>query len=81
MRLINIFLLLFILNTSYSQVVLNEIQSSNSSTISDEMNEYDDWIEIYNPNDETVDISDWQLKDGNDDNIFSFISSAFNTVS
>jgi len=29
-----------------------------------------DWIELYNPNDETIDLSGWHFKDDNDDNVF-----------
>ena len=50
----------------YSQVVINEIQSSNSSTIADNFGEYDDWIEIHNPEDFQVDIGGLVLKDNVD---------------
>jgi len=31
-----------------------------------------DWVELYNPNAAGVDLSGWQFKDSNDDNIFTF---------
>lgn len=49
-----------------SQVIINEVQSSNSSTISDNFGNYDDWIEIYNPNSYNVEIGGLVLKDNVD---------------
>ena len=43
--------------------MLNEMQSSNSSTIADNVGEFDDWIEIYNPTADTVEIAGLILKD------------------
>ncbi len=37
-----------------SQVVINEIQASNNTTISDEDGDYEDWIELYNTGVDTV---------------------------
>lgn len=42
---------------------LNEFMASNSSTIADEFDEFDDWIEIYNPNNFEVNISGYHLSD------------------
>ena len=44
-------------------LVINEIMASNSSTISDEFGEFDDWIEIHNPTDSTVVLSGFHLTD------------------
>jgi hypothetical protein len=47
-----------------SQVVLNEIQSSNNATIADDDGDYTDWIELYNANtQDTVDLSGYGLSD------------------
>ncbi|HEY5956267.1 MAG TPA: lamin tail domain-containing protein [Polyangiaceae bacterium] len=49
----------------YSKVSLyiNEVQSSNQSTIADDNGEYDDWIEIYNPGTESVDLEGFLMSD------------------
>jgi len=44
-------------------VVLSEIVSDNSSIIADEFGDFDDYIEIYNPQDTTVNISGFGLTD------------------
>lgn len=61
-------LIVFSLYSLYcnSQIVISEIQSSNSSTILDEFNQNDDWIELYNPTDTAVDIGGMVLKDNVD---------------
>lgn len=43
--------------------VINEVMSSNGITIPDNYGEYDDWIEIYNPNNDTLDLAGWFLTD------------------
>ncbi|MFN8134713.1 MAG: hypothetical protein U0Z17_05650 [Bacteroidales bacterium] len=43
--------LLFVLaihSGCFSQVVINEVQTSNKSSIADEDGDYEDWIELYN---------------------------------
>jgi len=42
---------------------INEFMASNDATIADENGEYDDWIEIYNPNDEPVNIAGFYITD------------------
>jgi hypothetical protein len=42
---------------------INEIMSSNTSTITDENGEYDDWIEIYNPNSTAVNVAGYYITD------------------
>ena len=48
---------------SNGQIVINEIQSSNTKTISDENYQYDDWIEIYNAGSSPVNLSGYGLSD------------------
>ena len=42
-------------------IVINEIQSINGNTYQDEYQEFDDWIELYNPNDIEVNINGYYL--------------------
>ncbi|NRA12794.1 MAG: T9SS type A sorting domain-containing protein [Crocinitomicaceae bacterium] len=49
--------------TSIGQVRLNEMQSSNATTIIDNFGESDDWVEIYNPTMDTIEIGGLVLKD------------------
>ncbi|MBK9026205.1 MAG: hypothetical protein IPL69_20270 [Saprospiraceae bacterium] len=42
---------IFLLSSSFrikAQVLINEIQTSNLTTVQDEYLQYDDWIELYN---------------------------------
>ncbi|MEZ4847366.1 MAG: CotH kinase family protein [Bacteroidia bacterium] len=47
-------------------VVINELLASNETTAMDEAGEFDDWIELYNLSNETVDLSGWYLTDNED---------------
>ncbi len=42
---------------------INEFMASNDATIADENGDYDDWIEIYNPNDFAVNIGGFYITD------------------
>ncbi len=44
-------------------LVINEIMASNSSTIADELGDFDDWIEIYNGGTETIVLTGMSLTD------------------
>jgi hypothetical protein len=44
-------------------ITINEIQAWNTSTVFDEEYEYEDWIELYNPNNVDVDITNYYLTD------------------
>ena len=61
----NLFIILF--TSAYlsclGQVNLNEMQSSNNLTISDNMGEFDDWIELYNSTTDSIEIGGLILKD------------------
>jgi len=42
--------------TASAQVVINEVQASNQSTIADEDGDFEDWIELFNAGGEPVDL-------------------------
>jgi hypothetical protein len=44
-------------------IVINEIMTSNATTISDEDGDFPDWIELYNSGEEPVDLTGWGLSD------------------
>ncbi|MCP4921136.1 MAG: lamin tail domain-containing protein [Proteobacteria bacterium] len=48
---------------SAPEVVINEFMASNASTIADSSGAYPDWIELYNPGAEAVDMDGWTLTD------------------
>lgn len=46
-----------------STVVINEVMASNTTTIADNAGDFDDWIELYNISNITVDLSGWYITD------------------
>ncbi len=44
-------------------IVMNEFMSSNISTIKDEFNQFDDWIELYNKGTQAINIGGYNLTD------------------
>ena len=56
-------LISFTLHTAFSQVVVNEIQQSNISTLQDNYGEYPDWFELYNTGTTTVNLGDYTATD------------------
>jgi len=61
----HLFIILFSVYSisSLGQVNLNEIQSSNNSTIADNMGDFDDWFEIHNSTNGPIEIGGLILKD------------------
>ncbi|MDP6133329.1 MAG: CotH kinase family protein, partial [Candidatus Marinimicrobia bacterium] len=53
-------------------IVINEINYNSASDF-----DTDDWVELYNNSDSSINISDWQFKDSDDSNVFTIPS---NTV-
>src|SRR5688572_19366664 len=45
------------------QVVINEYQCSNLSTVTDFYNNYEDWFELYNAGASSVDLTGYHLSD------------------
>ena len=52
-------------------IVINEILASNDNGLLDEDGDSSDWIELYNPGDNAVDLTGWVLFQG-DENRWSF---------
>lgn len=66
-------LLVFIASFSQSQqLVLNEFQSSNGSTIFDEDEDFEDWIEIYNGTTQPINLEGYGLSDASS-NLFKWV--------
>jgi hypothetical protein len=42
--------------------IISEFMASNSTTLKDYYGKYPDWLEIYNPNTDTLDLSGWKLQ-------------------
>lgn len=45
------------------QLVINEVMASNATTIADEDGDFEDWIELYNGTDETINLEGFGLSD------------------
>ena len=48
---------------SYADIVINEVMSSNSTTIQDPRGDYSDWIEIHNTGPSSVNLADYIISD------------------
>jgi uncharacterized protein YjdB len=66
--LLVLLLLIVVFTQSFSQIKINEVQSSNTKTIKDsDFQEYVDWIELYNPGTSSVNIGGYYLTDDKDE--------------
>lgn len=45
------------------QIVINEVQASNRTTVADEDGDYEDWVELYNTGSDTVNLNGYGLSD------------------
>src|SRR5690606_21376221 len=52
--------------TAHAQIKLNEIQSSNATTIANETGKFSDWIELYNTSSSSVNIGGYYITDNRD---------------
>ena len=50
-------------NPTEKGIIINELMASNSNTVQDESNDFDDWIEIYNSADRAIDITGLYITD------------------
>lgn len=55
--------LLSLPDASFAQVVINEFSASNKTTLYDQDNDAEDWIELYNASNATVNLDGWGLSD------------------
>ena len=63
-RLIVILTCFFCIQFAFAQtVVFNELVSKNSSIIQDMDGDYSDFIELYNPNNSTIELNGYSLSD------------------
>ncbi len=69
--MISAFFLFSVVNVEGSSIVINELMSSNSNTLADEDGDFNDWIELYNSGDESIDLEGWGLSD-NASNLFKW---------
>jgi hypothetical protein len=64
MRKISLFLIsVLCFNFSDAQILINEYSCSNTNTILNSFNEYDDWVEIYNAGGAAVNLTGYYLSD------------------
>ncbi len=61
--LLSILFLIATLNIAITQVVINEYSASNLKSFTDSFGKTEDWIELYNTTNTTIDISGWYLSD------------------
>jgi parallel beta-helix repeat protein len=75
-RILSSFLILSLslsLNKGNAQVLINELQASNATTIADPGNgQYNDWLELYNGGNSPVDLSSWHLSDSDNPTEWAF---------
>lgn len=53
----------FLYTASEAQPIINEISNKNSSQIADEDGSFEDWIELYNPGNEAINVGNYCLSD------------------
>ena len=63
LKFAQLFQIFFFLLSAAHAIVINEVMSINNSTIADEDADYPDWIELYNSDTESVDLSGFGLSD------------------
>jgi len=60
----DVFVYLVVPPTAFnSGIVINEIMASNTTARADNNGDFDDWIELYNTSNNTIDISGWTITD------------------
>lgn len=54
---------LFMLQAMGQTIAINEIMAKNTLTLQDSDGDYSDWLELYNPSNETVSLDGWWISD------------------
>ncbi|MFT7513621.1 MAG: hypothetical protein ACI9QL_002835 [Candidatus Omnitrophota bacterium] len=62
-RCLNLLLMMIGCSHLPAQLVINEFQAINNSTLADAQGDFSDWIELYNTGSNTVDLTGWFLTD------------------
>ena len=57
-----------------SSVIINELMARNVSTITDELGDYDDWVELYNASAAAIDVGGYTVTDDLDDPVKATIA-------
>lgn len=67
---ISLFLIFLVYLTpmTSAQVVINEVCSDNTTLLLDNTGTYNDWIELYNPSDQLIDLTNYAIADRNNIN-------------
>src|SRR5437660_8996962 len=63
MKFIPVLLLLFVRLVAPAQVIISEFMADNKHTLADEDLQFPDWVELYNPGSNTVNLAGWALTD------------------
>lgn len=63
LHIIFVFFPILIFANNSEKIIISEFLASNSTVIKDVDGEYSDWIEIYNPGNEIINLSGWSLTD------------------
>jgi CotH kinase protein/Lamin Tail Domain/Secretion system C-terminal sorting domain/Chitobiase/beta-hexosaminidase C-terminal domain len=53
---------LFQLSSGYQSILINEVMPSNSSFLQDDFGDFDDWLELFNPNNYAVNLSNCSIE-------------------
>lgn len=70
LNLFSIFCLLILFSAqSFAQLRINEIQTSNTQTIADEDQQFNDWIELFNSGNEELQLNNYILSDKKSDSL------------
>ena len=54
-------------SVGFAEPLINEIMANNQTTLADSQNEFDDWVEIYNPDASDLDLGGFYFSDDPDD--------------
>jgi len=49
-------------SSTFQNVVINEVMPSNSAYMTDNFGDFDDWLELYNPNNFAINLSNWTVQ-------------------